>query len=157
VLALPLTAATELSSGVRSELEIVLTSLDQKQAEKLAAVWEPKRKLDPDMKRGVKKDLLDLLHRRRRAYEPINLTLEEARSASAAPLRIVIERVAPAKDLKALLALMNGAPPAPKPTPKAAKRQRDARPRLDREWLPQYPRKVRNWAASHLTRFQRGS
>ena len=145
VLALPLAAATELPSAVRSELEIVLTSLDQKLAEKLAAAWEPKRKLDPDMKRSVKKDLLDLLHCRRPAYEPINFALEEARSASAAPLRIVIERVAPAKDLKALLskwdksykptssnrsgltdrllALLNGATPTPRPAPKAAKRE----------------------------------
>lgn len=104
VMSLPLSAVGGLSSSVRSDLEVVLRSLDQKLAEKLAAAWEPKRKLDAELKSSVKKDLVDLLHGRRQPYEPIVFTLEEARTGNVAALRETIAHVAPAKDLKSLLA-----------------------------------------------------
>jgi hypothetical protein len=104
VMSLPLTAVGGLSSTVRSDLEVVLHSLDQKLAEKLAASWEPKRKLDAELKRSVKKDLIDLLHRRRTPYEPISVSLEEARVGNVAAYRATIEHVAPVKDVKTLLA-----------------------------------------------------
>jgi hypothetical protein len=136
VMSLPLTAVDGLSSTVRSDLEVVLRSLDQKLAEKLAASWEPKRKLDAELKRSAKKDLIDLLHRRRASYEPISVSLEEARAEDTAVYRATIEHVAPVKDLKTLLTkwdkdfkpapttrsgfvkrlseLLNGAPPTKK-------------------------------------------
>jgi hypothetical protein len=104
VLSLPLAAAIGLSPAVRAELEVVINSLDQKPTEKLAAVWEPRRKLDADLKRTVKKELIDLLYKRRAAYEPIATSLEDARAGDVAALQAVIEHVAPIKDLKSLLA-----------------------------------------------------
>ncbi len=103
VMTLPLAAVDGLNASVRADLEVVLRSLDQKLAEKLAAAWEPKRKLDAELKRSVKNDLIELLHQRRQPYEPIVVSLEEARAGNAATLRATIEHVAPMKDLKSLL------------------------------------------------------
>ncbi len=100
--ALPLNAAVDLPAAARAELEIVLQSLDAKVAEKLAALWEPARPLDADLKGVVKKDLIDLLHRRRLPYKPIAVSLTEARSGDIATYRSVIG-IAPNKDLKSLL------------------------------------------------------
>ncbi len=104
VMSLPLAAATGLSPAVRADLEVVLNSLDQKLAEKLAALWEPKRKLDADLKRSVKRELIDLMRMKRAAYVPITTSLEDARAGNTLALRAVIEHVAPVKELKSLLA-----------------------------------------------------
>lgn len=144
VMALPLASAIEMPELTRGDLEVVLSTLEQKQAEKLATIWEPKRKLDADLKSSIKKDLVDLLIGRRGVYEPITASLEEARQSNAAKWRAVIEKSAPAKDLKALLtkwdknlnpkptsrtglvqrllALLDGASPAAKPANKSGKK-----------------------------------
>jgi hypothetical protein len=81
-----------------------LSTLDQKTAEKLAAAWEPKRKLDAEGKRAAKVALVELLRGQRPPYEPLPTSLEDARAGDVRRYRIAIERFAPEKDLKALLA-----------------------------------------------------
>ncbi|MGA7329468.1 MAG: hypothetical protein WBX25_34560 [Rhodomicrobium sp.] len=143
ILGLPLCAAAKLPPSVQSELEVVVNSFDQKQAERLAASWEPQRKPDVEMKRAVKKDLVELLRGRRSPYEPIAVSLDEARAGDPTLYRTLIERVAPTKDLKSLLskwdknlkpaptarlelvkrliALLEGAAPTPKATAKQSR------------------------------------
>ena len=143
VMSLPLDQATSLEPSDRSELEIVLQSMDNKLVEKLACSWEPLRKLDADTKRSTKRDLIELLHGRRAAYAPITQTLDSARAGNVAITKSMIERLVPTKDLKTLLtrwdknfkpaatsregyvrrlvALLDGAPLAQKPIARRAK------------------------------------
>lgn len=143
VLSLPLNEATSLEPSDRSELELVLQSIDNKLIEKLALSWEPSRKLDADTKPTTKRELIELLHGRRPAYAPITQTLDTARSGNVAVVKLTMERLVPTKELKSLLgrwdknfkpaatnreayirrllALLEGAPLAEKP---AARRQK---------------------------------
>lgn len=97
VLALPLAAAQQLGSGDRAELSLFLSRLDPKALEKIAKSWEPKRKLDLEIKRTLAADLVALIEAKRTPYEPIKTTLEAARSNTDA-VRAVIA-AAPGKDL----------------------------------------------------------
>jgi len=143
VMSLPLDAAIRLNPSARGDLEVALSTLDQKTAEKLAAAWEPKRKLDAEGKRAAKVALVELLRGQRPPYEPLPASLEDARAGDVRRYRISIERSAPEKDLKSLLtkwdkhfkpvptnraglaerlvALLGGTPPAGKP--QAARRR----------------------------------
>jgi hypothetical protein len=103
IMSLPLEDATRLSSSTRGDLEVALRMLDQKLAEKLAASWEPKRKLDAEEKKGAKAALVELLRGQRLPYEPLPTSLEDARAGDVRRYRIAIERSAPEKDLKSLL------------------------------------------------------
>lgn len=137
IMSLPLDEAIRLSSSTRGDLEVALGMLDQKLAEKLAASWEPKRKLDAEAKRAARGTLVELLRGQRPPYEPLPTSLEDARSGDVRRYRILIERSTLEKDLKSLLtkwdkhfkpvptnrpglaerlvALLGGAPPAEKP------------------------------------------
>ena len=139
VMSLPLDAAIRLNPSTRGDLEIALSTLDQKLAEKLAASWEPERKLDAEAKRAAKVALVELLRGQRQPYEPLPASLEDARAGDVRRYRITIERSAPEKDLKStltkwdkhlkpvpgsrsgiaarLLALLDGDPPVTKPQP----------------------------------------
>ena len=102
LLALPYDALTELPHGTMAELVAVIGTIDQKTCEKLSALWEPKRKLDAELKLRVRKDLLGLLLKERVHYQSLPTGLAKARedgvSASIAQLR----SAAPLKDLKDL-------------------------------------------------------
>jgi hypothetical protein len=107
-LTLPLASAQALSLTRRDELEIVVRDfLSQKDAEKLARLWEPSRKVDTDAKLRLKHDLIDLLHRRRSEYSmPKAIGLDAGRNLAGSDgvaLRGAIERLAPLVDLKGLL------------------------------------------------------
>lgn len=103
IMSLPLEEATRLSSSSRGDLEVALGMLDQKLAEKLAAAWEPKRKLDAEGKRAAKVALVELLRGQRPPYEPLPASLDDARAGDVRRYRVAIERSAPEKDLKSLL------------------------------------------------------
>lgn len=148
VQALPLTAARKLSTAHRSDLEIVLKSLSDAQAKAMSALWEPKRKLqaaDADIKQVVKSRLVELLSNGQSPYEPITVSLEEARKGDRAFYSAIISQLAPTADLKSLLkkwdkhyapvpqkraelskrlvALLNGQEPAPAPQRPPARRR----------------------------------
>lgn len=102
LLALPFPAVQHLPSTVRAELVELLGLIDQKTCEKLAAVWEPKRKLDTELKGRVKKDILDLIEAKRPVYEPVSVPLPEARNGDRVSIKAILRSSAPIKDLKAL-------------------------------------------------------
>jgi hypothetical protein len=107
-LTLPLASARTLPQTSRAELEIVVHDvLSPKDAEKLAHLWEPSRKVDADAKPKLKHDLIDLLHKKREVYAiPSAVGLDEARklaNGSRETLSAAIEHLAPLADLKALL------------------------------------------------------
>lgn len=104
VMCLPLEAAVRLSPAARGDLEVALNTLEQKLAERLAALWDPKRKPDAEAKRAAKVALIELLRGQRQPYEPLPASLEDARTGDIRRYRITIERYAPEKDLKSLLA-----------------------------------------------------
>jgi hypothetical protein len=97
VLALPLEAARQLGATEKAELAHFLSRLDPKSLEKLAKIWEPKRKLDVELKRTLAVDLIALLEAKRAPYVPFKLTLDAARGDAAAIGAALAH--APAKDL----------------------------------------------------------
>ena len=99
VVALPLAAAQQLGLSDRAELAAFLSRLDPKALVKIAKNWEPKRKLDLDIKRTLVADLLALIEAKRAPYEPVKATLDLARADSHA-VRSALN-VAPIKDLTA--------------------------------------------------------
>ena len=101
LLALPLSAAHDLGGNAKSDLVALIGMTDQKICEKLSARWEPKRKLDAELKASLRKDVLALLESKRPAYEPVTVSINEARAGDR---KAIIGRVsaAPLKDLKAL-------------------------------------------------------
>jgi hypothetical protein len=86
---------------------VVRDVLSPTDAEKLARLWEPSRKVDTDAKPRLKHDLIDLLYKRRDVYaNPLAVGLYEARklaNGSGETLRAAIEHLAPLADLKTLL------------------------------------------------------
>lgn len=104
---LPLEAADALSSKEKKELEITIRDLYlQKDLQKLAKNWEPKRKLakpDEDLKDALRLDLIDLLNGRRSLYaEPDIVPLEDAQKKRAY-YQELITRLMPTADAKKLL------------------------------------------------------
>lgn len=97
VLAVPLEAAQELGAAEKAELAHFLSRLDPRSMEKLAKIWEPKRKLDIELKRTLAGDLIALLEKKRAPYEPLKLTLDAARD-DATGISDLLHH-APAKDL----------------------------------------------------------
>lgn len=102
VLALPINAVQQLSQEVKADLAALIGMIDQKTCEKLAAAWEPKRKLDAELKSRVKKDILALIESKRLPYEPITVSLVEARKSDREAVSATLRSAAPVKDLKAL-------------------------------------------------------
>ncbi|MEZ0219114.1 MAG: hypothetical protein ACAH22_02340 [Tardiphaga sp.] len=100
VFALPLMAARQLPVTERTELTQFLRRLDPKSLEKLAKVWEPKRKLDLELRRTLASDIVALVEEERQQYEPIKMTLDAARGDAAA-IRPALAHT-PAKDLTAM-------------------------------------------------------
>ncbi len=100
LLALPYEKLAGLSQSTMAELVAVVKMIDQKTCEKLSVLWEPKRKLDPELKLRVRKDLLALLLKERVRYEPLPAVLEIARQDGASISKV--RSAAPLKDLKDL-------------------------------------------------------
>jgi flagellar motor switch protein FliG len=100
VLAVPLKAAQELGAAEKGELAHFLSRLDPKSLEKLAKTWEPKRKLDAELKRTLAIDIVALLEDKRAPYEPLKLTLDAARGNASVIAQTFAH--APAKDLAAV-------------------------------------------------------
>jgi hypothetical protein len=102
LLALPFWAIQQLPPAVKADLVEMVRLIDQKTCEKLATVWEPKRKLDTELKGRVKKDILALIEAKRPAYEPVSVSLSEARNGDRGSIKAILHSCAPTKDLKAL-------------------------------------------------------
>ena len=102
LLALPLSAANELHGYARSDLVALIGMTDQKTCEKLSARWEPKRKLDAELKVSVRKDVLALIESERPVYEPVAVSLSEAQAGDRKAFIGRVRSAAPLKDLKAL-------------------------------------------------------
>jgi hypothetical protein len=80
IVTLPFETLASLSDASNADLVALIEMLDQKTCEKLSAFWEPKRKLDAELKSRVKKDVLALIRKQRPRYEPLKLSLQEARN-----------------------------------------------------------------------------
>lgn len=141
---LPLKAAHGLASSVKHELSIVIRDLcSAKELAKIAALWEPQRKLDSETKQTLRNDLLNLLKGDRPRYDgPPSEPLIEARH-QVERFRALIQKAMPTKDALALLkkwdkhllpmpsvrdqiverlmALLSGAAPAEKTRPASKK------------------------------------
>lgn len=102
--AMPLESARRLAAASKDELEIVILDLyAAKDAQRLAAKWEPLRTLDADLKESLRHDLVELLRGRRDPY--VGLTIIALKEAQGDPTRyrVLIERSMPTKDAKKLL------------------------------------------------------
>ena len=103
LMALPFRAMQEFPPAVTADLVELIRLIDQKTCEKLAAVWEPRRKLDAELKMRVKKDILALIEAKRPAYEPVSVPLSKARDGDRGSTKATLQSGAPIKDLKALM------------------------------------------------------
>jgi hypothetical protein len=114
-LALPFDEAQRLTIGAKAELEIVIRDVFlAKELLKLAAKWEPARKLDAAFKETLREDLVDLLQGRRLPYTgPPNLDLDTARTKPA-EVGIYITRSLPTAEAKKLLKSWKTISPVPK-------------------------------------------
>lgn len=114
-IALPFEQAIQLSKSSRCELEVVLREMFlAKDLARLAAKWEPKRKLDAGFKETLREDLIDLLEGRRPPFTgSVTLDLNTARQQLARS-RLYIERSLPIADAKKLLKAWANPKPAPK-------------------------------------------
>lgn len=102
LLALPLSAVHDLPATVKTDLVEMILLIEPKTCEKMAAAWEPKRKLDAELKGRLKNDLRALINGRRPVYEPIAISLAEARKGDRSAIKSSLRTGAPLKDLKAL-------------------------------------------------------
>ncbi len=102
LMALPFRAVQELTPPKKADLVELIRVMDQKTCEKLAVAWEPKRKLDAELKVRVKKDVLALIEAKRPAYEPVLVPLSEARNGDRGSIKAMLQSGAPIKDLKSL-------------------------------------------------------
>ena len=102
LLALPFRAVLELAGSAKSDLVALIGMTDQKTCEKLSALWEPKRKLDAELKASVRKDVLALIEGKRPAYEPVAGSISEAQAGDRMAIIARVRSAAPVKDLKAL-------------------------------------------------------
>jgi hypothetical protein len=102
IVTLPFEAFASLSDASKSDLAALIEMLDQKTCEKLSALWEPKRKLDAELKKRVKGDMLALIKKQRPRYEPVKLSLQEARNGCVSATITMVRSAAPIKDLKEL-------------------------------------------------------
>lgn len=102
LLALPFRAVLDLPGSAKSDMVALLAMMDQKTCEKLSALWEPKRKLDAELKASVRKDVLALIEANRPAYEPVTVSLSEAQNGDRTAIIAKVRSAAPVKDLKAL-------------------------------------------------------
>lgn len=99
---LPFEVVSSFPKETAADLLAYMEILDQKVCEKLSAAWEPKRKLDADLKRRIRKDLTSLLRMERPVYEPVKVSLRDAREGRASDIVATIQSVAPLKDLQNL-------------------------------------------------------
>ncbi len=100
---LPLRAVHELPGSAKTDLIAFIGMADQKTCEKVSALWEPKRKLDAELKATVRKDVLALIEARRPVYEPVTVALSEAQAGDRKDIIAKVRSAAPVKDLKALV------------------------------------------------------
>lgn len=101
--------------AAKAELEIVIRDVFlAKELLKLAAKWEPARKLDAAFKETLREDLADLLQGRRLPYMgPTKLNLDTARTKQK-EVRSYITRTLPTAEAKRLLKSWKTISPAPK-------------------------------------------
>jgi len=103
-LALPFQSASSLPAAAKDELEFIVRELClAKDLQRLAALWEPRRKLDAVLKDTLRQDLIDLLRGRRRPYEGLVVVPLSVAHGDLAGYRILIEQSIPTTDAKKLL------------------------------------------------------
>lgn len=103
-IAMPIESVRRLPSATKAELEVVIREMFiNKDILRLAAGWEPLRKLDDDLKETLRVDLIDLIYDRRPQYTgPSLLDLSKAQE-QAESYRTYISRTMPTPDAKRLL------------------------------------------------------
>jgi hypothetical protein len=102
IVTLPFEALASLPNASSADLVALIEMLDQKTCEKLSAFWEPERKLDAELKNRVKSDVLALMRKQRPRYEPLKLSLQEARNGRLSTTIAMLRSAAPIKHLKGL-------------------------------------------------------
>ena len=101
---MPLESAASLPAPAKDELEVIIRELClAKDLQRLAALWEPRGKVDAALKDTLREDLIDLLRGKRHLYEVLVVVPLKVAHGDPAAYRILIERSMPTADAKKLL------------------------------------------------------